>query len=748
MTENQRLKKIAENVFIFLSITVLSFGKINSISPFHYAFFYVAFLEGKGGVVSVIAMLLSYFYDGVSFREVIFSTTALLPIIFNTVYVKTVKKEILRPLKIIFCIAHFCVSSAVYVGNVHVINVVVNGILTLCFTFAFRLCYALVKGGAKAGVTDTLIGCTAFVFLSYGAGFSGIYLFSTPLLILVAGFIIPFLSCVVSKELGVICAIALGSGYAVCYYDVTYIALFGFCSLCIFPFSSSRRVFPLISSLMGITVFELYFWVNYASLPYHLAFWLLGGIVFALLPAKLINAVRVQKTAQSESIALRYLINKNRVDTANKIARMKEIFLQMSVSLSFMRGDTDKVSQTLAKKTEEDVCKSCENYRICGKKQLGNALVTLSRLTLIKNKATITSLPPLLEKDCIHLASLVGASYNNSLAIRKDVARMATQNQVKSALASTLKNISDVLFQYEKIVGAPLGFDYDKEEKIKEELALCGVVCKQVYVSLGHDFEVTLLVKRDTYDENFIQRAVSGALKIDSVIQRADDSVIKGWTVVNLIEKPVYSLVVAIASKAKEGASGDTHSFTEISNGAVMVALCDGMGSGEKAERTSDNAVSLIEGFYKAGFDHDVTLKSVNTFLKTDNDESFSALDVMVFDRKTGQADLIKLASPPTYIKKSTRTIRVDASSLPIGIVNEITPSVTTRQVEDGDCFVFVTDGVYDCFEGDTLSAFINNHSAKNPSVLASAVLDEALKRIKTPSADMPALVCKVIIAL
>ena len=71
MTENQRLKKIAENVFIFLSITVLSFGKINSISPFHYAFFYVAFLEGKGGIVGVVAMLLSYFYDGVSFREMI-----------------------------------------------------------------------------------------------------------------------------------------------------------------------------------------------------------------------------------------------------------------------------------------------------------------------------------------------------------------------------------------------------------------------------------------------------------------------------------------------------------------------------------------------------------------------------------------------------------------------------------------------------------------------------------------------------
>ena len=202
-----------------------------------------------------------------------------------------------------------------------------------------------------------------------------------------------------------------------------------------------------------------------------------------------------------------------------------------------------------------------------------------------------------------------------------------------------------------------------------------------------------------------------------------------------------------VCSSAKQGErTGDTHSFIKLGEYSVMCALCDGMGSGEKAEKVSDSALSLVEGFYRAGFSHEVTIKSINSFLRIDNDESFSALDVMIFDRRIGKADIVKLASPPTYIKKSNRTIRVDSSSLPLGIVGEISPSITSRQSEEGDCFVFVSDGVSDCFEGDELSALINNTSSHNPSLMASTLLGEAKKRKNTQLDDMTVLVFKVII--
>lgn len=747
MTENQRLEKLKQSVFVFVCITVLYFGKINSLSPFYCAFFYASFIVGKAGLEGALALLLCSFYDGISFFELIVTLASVLPFAFYFIFKKATKKDVTLFLKILFCVTHFCVISILAVSSVYIINVVINGVVTLCFSYVFKLCYSFFSKTISSFSSDTALGCTAFALVAFGAGFSGITIFSTPLLVAVAGFAILFSASVIGKEYGVICALSLGCGYAVCNYDVYFIALFGFCALCCIPFSSAKRIFPYISALMGITVFELYFAVEYVALPFHLLFFALGGLAYLLIPARVLNAIIKQRQVENSSFALRYLINKNRIDTATRLRKLRQIFAQMSSSLAFLKSDTEKVSSRLALRTEEDVCKKCENYHKCGQRELGNALVTLSRLTLIKNKATISSLPPLLENDCIHLASLVGASYNNSLSIRKEVAKIATQNQVKATLSQSLDGICDIISAQEKKIGATLGFDYEREEKIKEELALCGVVCKQVYIALGNDFEITLLIKRDTFNKDSVEKAVSGALRVDSQISKVDDSVIKGWSIVNLIEKPVFSLLASVASEAKNGElSGDTHAFTALSDYAIMVALCDGMGSGEKAEKVSENAISLIEDFYKAGFEHDVTLNSVNSFLRIDNDESFSALDVMVFDRKTGKADIVKLASPPTYVKKSTTTVRVDASSLPLGIISEITPSITSREVEDGDCFVFVSDGVYDCFQGDTLSAFINNASGKNPSLLANAILDEAKRKEKKVVDDMTVIVCKVVL--
>ena len=454
-----------------------------------------------------------------------------------------------------------------------------------------------------------------------------------------------------------------------------------------------------------------------------------------------------QRNEISSGIALRFLINKNRIETANSLRSLREIFLQMSTALSSLKGDTDKVSLRLAQKTEESVCRQCERYKECGQKQLGNALLSLSRLTLVKNKATITSLPPLLEKECIHLASLVGACYNNSLVIRKEVMRIATQNQVKTTLSSSLADICQILQANEKMVAKPLGFDYAREEKIKEELALSGIVCKQVYLSLGDEFEVTALVKNDKYNKEQVEKIVEEVLKIPVVLNSEDDSIIKGWKVVNLIEKPLFSLVGGVSSSAKQGDStGDTHSFIALSDYTIMVALCDGMGSGEKASKSSDSALSLIEGFYRAGFSHDIAIKSINSFLRSCDEENFSALDVMVFDRREGRADIVKLASPPSYIKKLNHTIRIDTSSLPLGIVGQVNPTITSRQVENGDCFIFVSDGISDCFVGDELSQFINNLSSHNPSVMAQTILEQAKKQKNKQTDDMTVLVSKVII--
>ena len=69
-----------------------------------------------------------------------------------------------------------------------------------------------------------------------------------------------------------------------------------------------------------------------------------------------------------------------------------------------------------------------------------------------------------------------------------------------------------------------------------------------------------------------------------------------------LKRKAAFDAAFGIAAKVKSGenASGDTHSIVKIDERRFLVALSDGMGSGENARDVSDKTLNLLESFYKA----------------------------------------------------------------------------------------------------------------------------------------------------
>lgn len=66
-----------------------------------------------------------------------------------------------------------------------------------------------------------------------------------------------------------------------------------------------------------------------------------------------------------------------------------------------------------------------------------------------------------------------------------------------------------------------------------------------------------------------------------------------------------------------------------------MLALSDGMGSGEYARRISDCTISLVESFYRAKMPSDTILSTVNQLLSFNREESFSCIDVATVDLDT-----------------------------------------------------------------------------------------------------------------
>jgi len=175
----------------------------------------------------------------------------------------------------------------------------------------------------------------------------------------------------------------------------------------------------------------------------------------------------------------------------------------------------------------------------------------------------------------------------------------------------------------------------------------------------------------------------------------------------------------------------------------MLLAICDGMGKGTEAQQVSDTAISLIENFYKAGFDNDIILSSVNKLLTITSEDVFSALDICVIDLDLGAADFVKVGAPEGLIKHTLETEVLKSGALPLGILEEIQPTIIKKMLIDTDLIVMLSDGVIDGFDNlDVLNQYINTLKTTNPQTMSEQILDYALKKYKGKPEDDCTVIC------
>ena len=88
----------------------------------------------------------------------------------------------------------------------------------------------------------------------------------------------------------------------------------------------------------------------------------------------------------------------------------------------------------------------------------------------------------------------------------------------------------------------------------------------------------------------------------------------------------------------------------------------------------------------------------------------------------------------------------MQGSSLPLGIIDDLKPSVCSSNLSDGDVILLLTDGVSDAFgsSGDIID-FLRTLPAKNPQTLAEQLLERAINLSNGQKKDdMTALAVRV----
>lgn len=184
-------------------------------------------------------------------------------------------------------------------------------------------------------------------------------------------------------------------------------------------------------------------------------------------------------------------------------------------------------------------------------------------------------------------------------------------------------------------------------------------------------------------------------------------------------------------TRENETVSGDNYAVTEAEKGRRTIMLSDGTGSGEQAGKDSGQVLDLMEKLLEAGYDTEVAVNMVNTWLfALGEDRNHPTLDICDLNLYQGSCRLWKVGGAVTFLKRTEMVEALTAGNLPLGIFQKVELQPISRQLQDGDFLVMVTDGVVDAFGEeyeDGIRRALADIRGQNPGEVAEKLLRRAI---------------------
>ena len=212
-----------------------------------------------------------------------------------------------------------------------------------------------------------------------------------------------------------------------------------------------------------------------------------------------------------------------------------------------------------------------------------------------------------------------------------------------------------------------------------------------------------------------------------------------------------YILQVASGRITKDGSnvSGDCSLQIKLADSKYLLAIADGMGSGEKAREYSKLTLRLIKQLLSAGFNKEESIKLINSRLSLIGEtERFSTLDITILDLFAGKIEILKNGACDTYIKNGNNISKIVSKSMPLGIVNSVEIQSQTITAKDGEMIVMCSDGIVDSRDdgGIWLEEFLKGADTSNVQKLADLILAEALDNNSgLAQDDMTVIISKIV---
>lgn len=219
----------------------------------------------------------------------------------------------------------------------------------------------------------------------------------------------------------------------------------------------------------------------------------------------------------------------------------------------------------------------------------------------------------------------------------------------------------------------------------------------------------------------------------------------------NTNQKYKLTIGTSSATKNKSEVSGDSSITTKLHDGKYMMAISDGMGSGQMAKKSSSTVIQMLKRLLTTGFEKDISIGLINSAVNLNsNEETYATIDISIIDLSNGNVELVKNGACPTFIKSGKQVEAIKAVSFPAGVLDKIDLVVYDKDLKENDIIIMTSDGI---IESNTdyknkelwLKELIENMNTDDVQKISDIILQEAIDNgFGIAKDDMTVIVAKI----
>ncbi|MBR6902788.1 MAG: SpoIIE family protein phosphatase [Clostridia bacterium] len=471
---------------------------------------------------------------------------------------------------------------------------------------------------------------------------------------------------------------------------------------------------------------------------------LLGCILFALLP-KNAGIVLGKIFTCYPQISVNNDLNKA------VTLRLKEAAVglkDVKVTVDEVAARLDSINtpsfQSVLDKTEDSACSGCKLKNICWEAKRADtvdSMFGIIKQIKIGGAVTEKTLPADFRARCLRPDSFCEAINSTYKKYSSAAAANSRIGQIRRAVTDQFDGISGMLSELSEEFSSGTNFDNAAALTAVTALKNIGIQATECSAPVDKYGRMTINMKLKKQNDTVLnKRDIMKVLSL-SCEQDFDVPVIKktsGETFINISERPKYKVDFGVCQKSAEQGDmcGDAYSGFSDGQGHFIILLSDGMGTGGRAAVDSAMASGLMSRLIKSGFGFDCALRILNSsMLFKSADESLATMDIASVDLFTGAVELYKAGAAPTLVRRSGRTGKATSTSMPVGILTEVSFDRAGIKLHTGDILVLLSDGAV--FDGtDWIRAEIERFSLGSAQDLAERLCVCAESRRQDGHAD------------